>query len=526
MNQRLWKTILICACLLVANGVLQWLVDEDLGIGWTHNTIRNWEQFGLGTLKGQLVTNPGGYQALEQPEIYLGHRAASLLPAFFIGKLFAWTGMHFLPFHALLMLLILFGMWQLLGRTENAFFIGVVAILCPGYVLWPTSLDPNAIAVLVGIPYAAFVCWQLRQPSLSLSASILLLFVTMVFTAVNWTTALVHMQILLCLFLTRSVTWRRLLLYAVFGITAATVVVGISLASKLSKFDNGSSHFLQMLSGYTWGNTGYNVFGLTALTLLVRLTFINLIGLLPLWLVWVWRLGCHVKSEPARVVAALVPVGLAILQAVAMRNYFSHHPWMAAPLFLLGICLSLYLLPPVAKPADGKTPLTTQHLLIGAASFGFGLVVLLFYHEHTIRSLSLVSLVRSHTARTDSIVVIHRVDPTIVGIFEVGDRFGEAQDRRTIARAMLPDPEHPVAATCLLSDTALPDSWSLVARNEPDRLESFPFISGPLKWFTQTIARRAPGDQMDLAETYYLYRVPSALVAATPSAGHQSPTKP
>ncbi len=518
MNQRLSKFLLICCCLLVANGLLQWLVDSDLGIEWTHNTIRNWEQLGWRELKGQLVTNPGGHDALEHPDVYSGHRAASLYPAFFVGRLFAWTGLHALPFHAVLTLAVMIGIWHLLGRTENAFSIGAAAILCPGYVLWPTILDPNAVAILAGIPYAAFLCWQLRQGRLAVPAIILMLLATAAFTLLNWTTAFVHMQIFLCLLLARMVSWRRMLLYAAFGLVSAGVVVCTSLASKLSAGGQQTGHFTQLLAGYTWGNTGYNESGLSTATLLVRMAFINILGLLPLWIIWGWILVRNIKVEPIRVAAGLAPIGLAALQAMSLRNYFGHHPWMAAPLFLLGIILSLFMVFRPGMPATTQ-PLTApmgRRYLIWAATFGFGFAVLLSYREHQARLISLVSLVRSHSARAEGIAIVRGVDANTAGM---AARLDGLLDRWLVVVDTLPDPAHPVAASYILSAVPLPGNWSLAAQSDNDPLQSVPLLHGALHWFTKNISRRAAGDRLDLAETYYLYQVPSNLMAAPQNAG-------
>jgi hypothetical protein len=512
----------------VANGLLQWLVDSDLGIDWTHNALRNWDEVGWTALKGQLVTNPGGHDALEHPVYYTGHRAASLYLPLLVGRLFAWTGLYALPFHAVSTLLVLFGFWHLLGRTEKAFSIGAVAILCPGYVLWPTTLDPNTIAVLTGIPYAALLCWQLRQPRLALPAVILLLVATVAFTLLNWTTALVHVQIFISLLLARMVSWRRLVLYAVLGIVSATAVVCTSVASKMSQEAFHHPRFTQLLAGYTWGNTGYNMFGLSTITLLVRMAFINLLGLLPLWLFWGWILLQNVKAEPTRVAAAMTPVGLAALQAMAMRNYFGHHPWMAAPLFLLGLALSLFMVlrPPLTSVAQPIAAVMGRRYLSWAAAFAFGLVVLLFYREHQSRLLSLVSMVRSHSARTDDIVVVRDLDTNTV---ELAPRLSEVLDRWLVIVDDLPDAAHPVPASFLLSTAPVPGNWPLAARGTNDPLQSLPLLHEPLDWFSKNIARRAPGDRINAAETYYLYRVPSNLMAPAYHAEHERslfPEKP
>lgn len=51
-NARVLRIALICSCLVLANGCLQWLVDSDWGLGWPHSGIRNWQQFRFLTLKG------------------------------------------------------------------------------------------------------------------------------------------------------------------------------------------------------------------------------------------------------------------------------------------------------------------------------------------------------------------------------------------------------------------------------------------------------------------------------------------
>ena len=62
---------------LTASGVLFYLADGNLDLGQYKNVMRNWEQYGLFTLKGKLVTNAGGFEALAKPEVYPGHHEDS-----------------------------------------------------------------------------------------------------------------------------------------------------------------------------------------------------------------------------------------------------------------------------------------------------------------------------------------------------------------------------------------------------------------------------------------------------------------
>ena len=124
--------ILVMLLALPASGIMLYLADDNLACGWTNNVVRNWEQYGLWRLKGKLVMNPGGYEALTRPEVYKGHRAAFLYPVFLIKRLFAWTGAGTLAYHIALSLTLLFSTWFLLGKSRIGWLAGAAAILCPG----------------------------------------------------------------------------------------------------------------------------------------------------------------------------------------------------------------------------------------------------------------------------------------------------------------------------------------------------------------------------------------------------------
>src|SRR5271156_5672938 len=114
------QKIQIVAAVLVLAGAswLTTLVDDGLGLDWTHNVVRNWEQFGFFNLHGRLVYNPGGFQADTQPQIYLGHRPASLYPCFWTQELFRGAiAVNF--YYALVAAVVFLSIWQLLGRTDR-----------------------------------------------------------------------------------------------------------------------------------------------------------------------------------------------------------------------------------------------------------------------------------------------------------------------------------------------------------------------------------------------------------------------
>jgi hypothetical protein len=518
-NKQTLATLIVCGLLLAGNGSLQWVVDSDLGVCWTHNVLRNWQEFGLFALRGQLVMNPGGYGALDHPAVYSGHRPASLYPAFFIERIFAWTGFHALPYHLLAALLVWISIWFLLGRTDKALFIGAVALLAPGYIEEPTLVDPNAVAILGGFPYAAFLWWQLRQPRLKPGAIILVAIVTLIFTALNWTTALVHAQIFVTLMTARAITPRRLVFYALAGVAAAAIVVSVGLMSKLQESGGSSPGALsELLRSYFWGKDGYggHSSGLSTGVLLGRVAVINVLALLPFWVVWGWNWFQCLRAAQARAVRSLAPLALAVLQIVGMRNYFAHLPWMAAPLLLLGCVLSLLIM---AAPSDSTTSRDTSLLamsssrtgiwkpswLVGAiAAFCFGLVVVVAVRVHNFSLISLVTLVRQDTHRSDEILISAARDPQLA---RVADRLDQAFDRRVVVVNTLPASENS-GPGILLTASPLENGEREVGRMRS--ADQSPLIGRPLAWFSKHIIRRKAGDKVEIGETCYLYHVTSA----------------
>ena len=192
-TQSRWCSVAVAIfCFVLASSVLQWLVDRDVGTSWPHNVLRNWQQYGIVALHGELVTNPGGVDALDHPIIYPGHRPMSLYPAYFVGALFAWTGSNFMAFHVVSALLVFLATWSLLGGDQRAFWVITLALLCPGYYIWPTVIDPNTVAALAGLPYAALLWWRMRQPTWAWSDLAFVFVLTLLFTALNKDTCELH----------------------------------------------------------------------------------------------------------------------------------------------------------------------------------------------------------------------------------------------------------------------------------------------------------------------------------------------
>jgi hypothetical protein len=500
------KILILCAALLAANGFFQWLVDGDLGICWTHNVLRNWNQFGLVALKGQLVQNPGGHGALDHPDIYPGHRPTSLYPAYLVDRIFSWTGFYALPYHVFSTLVILLATAYLVGGGYKGFFLGGLAILSPGYLVEPTILDPNAVAILAGIPYAALLWWQLNRPQLKPANYLLLALLTLAFTSLNWTTALIHAQIFATLLICRTISISRLIFYVVIGAASAVLIVVIGLVSKLSGGGHGGGTLGQLLGGYMWGNAGYSD-GSDTRTLLIRLAFINFLALLPMWLMLAWTSWRKARIAIAAALVSLTPLIIAILEAAVMRNYFSHHPWMAAPLLLVGWVFTMKILETTVFPATTEktsakiSPLWSPAWSAGLVlAFGFGLAILLVNRIHASQLYSLVALVRKQSLRGDQIVVVESRDPQLVAVL---NRLEENLDREVALVDTPPAPQNSASGAVLLSAVPMTNGWRETGHTQP--ANSLPFINNALEWFTRHISKRKAGDKMELADTYYLY---------------------
>src|SRR5262245_1544212 len=99
LQKRVVGLLSLVLLLPAANVILHYFADNNLSHGWPSNVVRNWEQFGFGALKGKLVINPGGYEALTRPDVYAGHRPASLYPIYLGKQLGFGTNADTIPFN-------------------------------------------------------------------------------------------------------------------------------------------------------------------------------------------------------------------------------------------------------------------------------------------------------------------------------------------------------------------------------------------------------------------------------------------
>ena len=102
-------------------------------------------------------------------------------------------------------------------------------------------------------------------------------------------------------------------------------------------------------------------------------------------------------------------------------------------------------------------------------------------------------------------------------------------DRSMALAERLPDPDRPAAAEFLISDNPLPATWELRATTVPATAGHAALVRRSLQWFATHISKRKAGDQLQVPDTLYLYRLPPQFRAGQapekgPSSAHVEAT--
>src|SRR6266508_4090490 len=164
----LFETITVAIIILAGSTVIYRTFPEATKDGvWTHNVLRNWEDYGVFNLRGQLVCNPGGRDVVEEPKIYSGHRAGCLYPSYLVGHFSGGAGQSGLAFHLALTAAATAAIWLILGTSRFALLAASAVAFSPGYLRHTTLLDPIAIPVMLALPAAYWICQQFESDNLS-----------------------------------------------------------------------------------------------------------------------------------------------------------------------------------------------------------------------------------------------------------------------------------------------------------------------------------------------------------------------
>jgi len=288
---------------------------------------------------------------------------------------------------------------------------------------------------------------------------------------------------------------------AVVMAAATPLVVLLSFAAKYGHrwAQTASSGPLSIVAGYTWGNGGYGEEGQSTARLFLRLAFNNTIGLLPLWLIFIYSLARHVRAGERLSWLIFAPLALTVADVVIMRNYFGHHPWMAGPVLIIGLIFSLAVLRASTERNTGEAPQKMSFKVVCAialVSFVYGFAVLTFFRANEAELLTLAKLVRKHTSRSDTIVIL-KTDPDTAPL---ADRLDEPLDRHVIVVNSVKDLAN--EGHCVILSAIRLDALPLIAQNTT---ASHSELSHLTEWFNRSVSHRRPGDRLELPEVYYLY---------------------
>jgi hypothetical protein len=332
------------------------------------------------------------------------------------------------------------------------------------------------------------------------------------YSLINWTGVFALAIFTAYLFSAPETTRRNLFLFLGVAGAAATIVLAVSV---LSKMQSGTAkdttlRWSQLYNAYLFGPGGYMGYAMTWPRAILRLVAANVVGLLPLLSLGCWiicRAHARMPTIDARV---LTPLLAAALSIAVMRNYFAHHAWMAASLLIFGMIFSvcLVLVDHNAGKDERGPRIQSSHEYLAptfvAASFLYCCVVVLLLRANSAGEDSLRSLIQQNTRRHEIIVVSKQRD---VLLAENVSRLSELVDRYIVVRDDLQPPaSDDIGENCFrLSASPLSNGQPELARTP--HCDSFvsDLARKTLAYYRRIIARRAKGDQLETAPTYYLF---------------------
>lgn len=460
-----------------------------------------------------MVTNPGGYDVLGDPQYYTGHRPHVLRAAYFIGCLTGNPGYEGWLFQALLSALVGWAIWKGLGQSLAAFLVAFGTVVSPGFIRHSLILDTLAIPVLLGIPFLVLAALLLRKETLKPLDWMCLLALCVIYTAINWTTGMA-LVVAVAYFVTSPnfKLGRIVALFAAAGVSAAIVLV-ISVFDKRGG-DASAAHALATLfNNYLFGAGGYGNIPMDWATATRRILVATIMALAPL----ICAVGFIVSAKSWRAtfsVVTLLPLIASLVCVALFRNYFATHPWMAAPVIIIGCIASLLSWYDRSEIKSGPSGATTKVVvvMISLVSFAYSLVLSQVYQLYSSGTADIKSMVRSNTGRADIVFC----DESVLEDGMVLDWLESGCDRKfQIWEGKLGSSAHGSNTRWFLLTTN-PDNAAgvLVADSGGSVDPTAGFMKGPLEWYRAKVARRDAREVPKPSATCYLLELPHADAAS------------
>jgi hypothetical protein len=453
----------------------------------------------------------GGGGATTNPEIYKGYSPAYLYLVYIITKLFTWTGLNTLSFHMLLAFSVFLAIYNLLDRNAFAYIVAMTIILCPGYIVYQKILDPNSIPVLLSLPYVAFVIFLLKRKRLSFIFILIILALTLGFAILNWSAALIFIPYALLLLGMHGLNRRAVIVFIVLSSISYLLVVVISIFTRITLPGvHNTAHIYQFFSNYMWGKAEYYRDYNSLNKPLLVFCIVNIIGLLPLLAAYGYFIAKCAQRRIKITLLAIAIIAAMIFEIVILKNYFLAHHWMAAQPVLSSLVFSLALIYSQAneKMTDINKTISQRFFLfmpiIALLCFAYSLTIVAWLRIHHESNLALVRLVRTHTARSDTIMILNS-DNTITGFSKYGlSSLGGLLDRKIVVIDTLLTSASNNNRAFLLSSTPLPAPWHSFASEDSNCLNYYWFKKAN-DWYNHTMVKRKGNYLTKPASSYFLY---------------------
>ena len=461
--------------------------------GWPSIVMRNWHETGYWPLHGQLVANPGGLEAGDEPFIYPGHRPTFLIAPYLLKELPGAAFRDGALYDFAVLAATYAAMLALFGCNWRGILLGSVVCFTPGFINNIAEIDTINIPALFGLAAMGYAASRFARHETDVSAYAIPVIVTLLFMCLNWST-LFPLGIAAVYVLCKRSDWKITALFFTPALIAGLLVLAIAMHSKHSS--NTSTDSGEFWNAYLWGPLGYDHAGMTFGKALVRISAVNFMAWLSLGIAGLVVLLINGLGEKWR--RAGWPLLAGIAAVFALRNYNAHHPWNAICNIGLGLLFSIELLTDRQSLAFPKWQRAATTATV-AFAFLFA-VAWMALDDFNNRGFNLLrGLVYQNTPRHALIVVD--------SLLPAGDphlkEFSESFDRRLVA---LEGWDHQANGreVFVLTHTNLPEGATLVAQSHQALTGADKIIAPLFDFYRTKISRRAPGNRKEYFDDYQL----------------------
>jgi hypothetical protein len=276
-----------------------------------------------------------------------------------------------------------------------------------------------------------------------------------------------------------------------------------------------SLDLVRYLSSMTVGSVGYAGMPMSWGLALRRLVSVDLIGLLPLWLMFAWIIARSPRKNGRGTLSNLAPLLAAGLSILVLRNIMTPHKWIQMPIIGMGILFSMHLfLGATGQTAENQESKLSApvHLRIPAllafalGSFLYCLIILTVFRVNDAERRAFVAVVSENTPRSALVVIGPNLGPYLA-VPGIGAPPMLLLDRKTV-QAQQPvgrmAEEGSSKDAYIIDCEPLPELGVPLATSAAARIA---WIEKLLGWYRQNIAGWTAKTRPTFPSKYYLYRI-------------------